>query len=161
MLAARFSLSVALKQAKSPCFRLGVARLSDSTSIGNEADATTPVIPHFKQPLDASAYPALSLATSSNMELLNHRRAMAVEKYQAHPTDTGSAPVQIAVMTEKILNLAKHGIRHGKDKHSMRGYQILLAKRKKMMKYLKKKDMELFKATVKAVGLEKEASNLK
>lgn len=142
----------------SSAFRqMGVMQFSDAPSI----DLGTPIISNFTQNVDASVLPAFSLATASNMEVVQHKKSLAVAKFKAHSTDTGSAPVQIAVMTEKILNLAKHAIAHKKDKHSIRGYQILLARRKKMMKYLKRKDFELFKETVTALGLEKEASHIK
>jgi small subunit ribosomal protein S15 len=148
---------------KRALFRIGsVLHLSDNASaVSVVDDASTPIIHNFNAKLDKKVLPTISLATASNMEVVNYKKSLAVEKYQLHSTDTGSAPVQIAVMTEKIMNLAKHALQHKKDKHSIRGYQILLARRKKMMKYLKRKDIELFKATVEAVGLQKEAVHVK
>lgn len=137
--------------------QVSLVQFSDAPSI----DLSTPTINNFKQDVDVDILPAFSIATASNMEVVQHKKSLAVAKFKAHHTDTGSAPVQIAVMTEKILNLAKHAIAHKKDKHSIRGYQILLARRKKMMKYLKRKDFELFKETVSELGLEKDASHIR
>ena len=64
-------------------------------------------------------------------------------------------------MTEKVMNLARHHSMHKKDKLSNRGFQILIARRRKMMQYLKRTDIKEFDRVVKLLGLEKEASNLR
>ena len=127
----------------------------------SEATAGEIAIPYFKATVDEQVMPAVSLSTAANQEIVQHKKSLAVTKYRKHATDTGSAPVQIATMTEDVLNLARHALQHKKDKHSMRGYQILLARRKKMMIYLKRKDLQSFKETVAALGLENEAKNIK
>jgi len=78
-----------------------------------------------------------------------------------HDADTGSAPAQIAAMTERIQNMTRHFAMHKKDKHSIRGFQMLESRRKKMLEYLKRNDFNLFKETVKTIGLQKEALNIK
>ena len=78
-----------------------------------------------------------------------------------HDADTGSAPAQIAAMTERIQNMTRHFTMHKKDKHSIRGFQLLVSRRKKMLEYLKRSDFNLFKETVKTIGLQKEALNIK
>lgn len=103
----------------------------------------------------------LSLRTANQSEITKHKIELAVEKFKLHSSDTGSAPVQIAVMTEKIHNMARHFTQHKKDKHSARGFQILVARRKKMMQYLKRYDFEAFKSTIISLGLQKEASHLR
>jgi small subunit ribosomal protein S15 len=118
-------------------------------------------IPKFQVPVSDTVAPVISLATANSKDLLRYNKSIAVQKYKYHETDTGSAPVQIAVMTEKLMNLARHALQHKKDKSSMRGYQILLARRKKMMSYLKRTNIELFKETIVKVGLEKEAQHVK
>lgn len=133
------------------------AASSSSTSTDGPAIA----VPYFKANVDAKVLPSISLSTAANNEIVQHKKSLAVQQYRKHATDTGSAPVQIAAMTEDVLNLARHALQHKKDKASIRGYQILLARRKKMMIYLKRKDLQLFKETVARLGLENEAKHIK
>lgn len=64
-------------------------------------------------------------------------------------------------MTEKILNLSRHFVQHKKDKGSKRGFQMLLAKRRRAMQYLMRKDIDEFAKVVQALNLTKEASQLR
>ena len=89
-----------------------------------------------------------------------HKISLAMMKFQGHATDCGSAAVQIAVATEKIHNMVRHTAVHKKDRHSNRGFQMMVARRKKMMKYLKNTDLQRFKEVVAQLGLEREASNV-
>ena len=114
---------------------------------------------NFHGPLPEDIAKPVSLATASQKEITKFKVNLAIQKIQQHSLDTGSAPVQIAVMTEQVMSLARHFTVHKKDKHSQRGFQILLARRRKMMKYLKKYDFNLYQKTVKSLGLEKEASH--
>mmetsp|Transcript_16144 Transcript_16144/g.16276 ORF Transcript_16144/g.16276 Transcript_16144/m.16276 type:complete len:150 (-) Transcript_16144:78-527(-) len=104
--------------------------------------------------------PILSLATANQKEITNAKINASILKYQSHSIDSGSAPVQIAVMTEKILNLARHFAVHRKDNHSRRGFEMLISRRRRMMQYLKRKDVVKFKETVISLGLQKEAGHL-
>ena len=114
----------------------------------------------YRVPLPSDIAKPVSLSTASQQEITKYKVQQAILNIQMHGGDTGSAPVQIAVMTEKIVNLARHFTVHKKDKHSQRGFQMLLAQRRKMMKYLKKYDFEGYRHTVKTLGLEKEASHI-
>jgi small subunit ribosomal protein S15 len=102
----------------------------------------------------------ISQDTASEKDKLNMRITSTIDAFKMHETDRGSSGVQIAVMTEKIKNLVRHFAQHKKDKHSMRGFQQLLSKRRYMMKYMKKNDFEGFKEVVKKLGLEREAVRL-
>jgi small subunit ribosomal protein S15 len=66
-----------------------------------------------------------SLATANQEEITAHRISLAIAKYKKHDSDTGSAIVQLAVMTEKIYNLARHFAMHKKDKAGGRGFQVI------------------------------------
>jgi small subunit ribosomal protein S15 len=114
----------------------------------------------FRASLPNDIAKPVSLSTASQQEITKYKVQQAIVNIQKHGGDTGSAPVQIAVMTEKIVNLARHFTVHKKDKHSQRGFQMLLAQRRKMMKYLKNYDFEGYRHTVKTLGLEKEASHI-
>jgi ribosomal protein S15 len=101
--------------------------------------STTPEVIPTKTPLSTKTplkllglnvpYPkhienAFSLATANQEEITAHRISLAIEKYKKHDSDTGSAIVQLAVMTEKIYNLARHFAMHKKDKAGGRGFQV-------------------------------------
>lgn len=100
--------------------------------------STTPVIP-TKAPIPTKTplklldlnvpYPkhienTFSLATANQEEITQHKISLAIAKYKKHDSDTGSAIVQLAVMTEKIYNLARHFAMHKKDKAGGRGFQV-------------------------------------
>lgn len=76
-----------------------------------------------------------------------------ISKFQTHEGDNGSAPVQIALITEKILYLTEHLKVNRKDFHSRKGLIQLVSQRKKLLAYLKKTDLNLFEKTVKELGL--------
>jgi len=78
-----------------------------------------------------------------------------VKKFQLNKTDTGSAPVQIAVLTREIKELTKHLKKHKKDNHSRRGLLGKVNKRRKLLKYLKNKDEKQYKKLIKSLGLKK------
>jgi len=63
-----------------------------------------------------------------------------IEDYRIHGTDTGSTPVQIAILTNRINSLSEHFKKHKKDHHSRRGLLRLVSHRRKLLDYLKKRD---------------------
>lgn len=76
-----------------------------------------------------------------------------IKKYSVHKADTGSANVQIALLTEEIKNLTEHLKTHKKDNSSRRGLLKKVAKRRKLLKYLKKEDEKKYDAIVKKLKL--------
>ena len=76
-----------------------------------------------------------------------------VTKYKIHKSDTGSAEVQIALLTEEINQLANHLKEHPKDLHSKRGLLKMVSKRRKLLKYLENKDEKKYNSIVKKIGL--------
>jgi small subunit ribosomal protein S15 len=80
-------------------------------------------------------------------------KGQIINKFQVHEDDNGSAPVQIALITERILYLTEHLKLNRKDFHSRKGLIQLVAQRKKLLAYLKKTDLNLFEKTVKELGL--------
>lgn len=76
-----------------------------------------------------------------------------ISKFQTHEGDNGSARVQIALITERILYLTEHLKVNRKDFHSRKGLIQLVSQRKKLLAYLKKTDLNLFEKTVKELGL--------
>src|SRR5574344_1229732 len=73
--------------------------------------------------------------------------------FGANAKDTGSARVQIAILTEKIKNLTEHAKSHRKDFHSLRGLTAMVAKRKNLLKFYSKQDLEGYRALIKELGL--------
>ncbi len=78
-----------------------------------------------------------------------------VKKYQTHKKDTGSAEVQIVLVTQKILELAKHLKKHAKDSDSRRGLLIMVGKRRRLLNYLKKHEPKTYDKLIKDLGLKK------
>ena len=82
------------------------------------------------------------------MPLKIEERESIVSKFGENKTDTGSAAVQIALLTSRIRHLTDHVSKHKKDNHSSRGLVMLVGKRKRLMKYLRKTDMEKYENVV-------------
>ncbi len=78
-----------------------------------------------------------------------------VKKYQSHKNDTGSTDVQVALLTEKILELAKHLKKHNKDQDSRRGLLMMVGKRRRLLNYLKKNEVKKYEKLIKDLGLKK------
>jgi small subunit ribosomal protein S15 len=76
-----------------------------------------------------------------------------IRKYQKHESDRGSAPVQIALLTERINGLTDHFRTHTKDHHSRRGLLMLVGKRRRLLEYLKRTDLERYRQLIDELGL--------
>lgn len=76
--------------------------------------------------------------------LKTEQKQKIISKAKKHDTDSGSAEVQIALLTERINQLSSHLDTHKKDKHSRRGLIKLVAERRKHLKFLEKKDQKAF-----------------
>ncbi|PIR70290.1 MAG: 30S ribosomal protein S15 [Candidatus Niyogibacteria bacterium CG10_big_fil_rev_8_21_14_0_10_42_19] len=78
-----------------------------------------------------------------------------IEKYKLHDTDTGSAEVQVAILTESIKDLTEHLKKHAKDNHSRRGLLKMVAKRRTLLDHLSKRYEKRYAAIIKKLGLKK------
>ena len=78
-----------------------------------------------------------------------------IKKYKLHDLDTGSAEVQVALLTEEIKQLLFHLKKHPKDLHSKRGLLKMVSKRRSLLNYLKKESTRRYNNIVKKVGLKK------
>ncbi|MBQ9145727.1 MAG: 30S ribosomal protein S15 [Clostridia bacterium] len=78
-----------------------------------------------------------------------------IERFAICPGDTGSPEVQVALLTDRINSLSAHLATHKKDNHSRRGLLMMIGKRKKLLAYLKSKDVDRYKALIAALGLRK------
>ncbi len=80
-------------------------------------------------------------------------KKQVVEEYQRGPSDTGSPEVQVALMTSRIVELTEHFKEHKKDHHSRQGLIRLVNSRRKLLDYLKAKDVERYRDLIKKLGL--------
>jgi len=78
-----------------------------------------------------------------------------IEKYRIHQNDTGSPEVQIAILTERINGLTEHLKEHKKDHHSRRGLLKMVGQRRRLLNYLRDKDIERYRTIVEKLGLRK------
>jgi len=78
-----------------------------------------------------------------------------IEKFKIHPSDTGSSPVQIALLTDRIQYLTEHFKVHAKDHHSRQGLLKLVGQRRSLLDYLKKKDVQQYRTLIQELGLRK------
>lgn len=76
-----------------------------------------------------------------------------IEKYQLHPTDRGSAPVQVALLTARIEDLREHFKTHTQDHHSRRGLLTMVGKRRRLLDYLRSSDIERYRELIQDLGL--------
>lgn len=76
-------------------------------------------------------------------------------KFAKHDKDTGSPEVQVAILTERIKGLMDHFQHHKHDHHSRRGLLKMVAKRRSLLGYLKKKDLGRYKTLIESLGLRK------
>ena len=76
-----------------------------------------------------------------------------IKKYQLHETDRGSAPVQVALLTARIDDLRSHFDTHKKDHHSRRGLLKMVGKRRRLLEYLKRTDIERYRELITDLGL--------
>lgn len=82
-------------------------------------------------------------------------KAAVIEANRMHETDTGSPEVQIAVLTKRISDLTEHLKEHKKDNHSRRGLFKMVGRRRNLLNYLKKTDIERYRAIVEKLGIRK------
>jgi len=85
--------------------------------------------------------------------LTEERKQETIGNFQAHEKDTGSPEVQVALLSARIEYLTEHFKVHKKDHHSRRGLLKLVGRRRRLLDYLKKKDIERYREIIKRLGL--------
>ncbi len=80
-------------------------------------------------------------------------KQQVIEKYRLHDGDTGSPEVQIALYTDRINYITYHLRQHPKDHHSRRGLLLLVGKRRRLLDYLRKKDIERYRDIIRSLGI--------
>lgn len=80
-------------------------------------------------------------------------KASTIQKYKAHASDTGSSKVQVALLTERINYLTDHFRTHPKDHHSRQGLLKMVGRRKRLLTYMKRTDLETYRQIIQHLGL--------
>ncbi len=87
------------------------------------------------------------------MSISAERKTAVITENALKPTDTGSPEVQVAILTERITNLTSHFKAHVKDNHSRRGLLKMVATRRSLLDYVKRKDEARYKAIIEKLGI--------
>lgn len=89
------------------------------------------------------------------MALVKDRKKELIDTFKIHSRDTGSTEVQIAILTERINVLGEHFKQHKKDFHSRRGLLMLVGRRRRLLNYLKEKDIKKYEEVLEKLNLRK------
>lgn len=89
------------------------------------------------------------------MTITAERKTALIQEHARAEGDTGSPEVQVAILTERIVNLTEHFKTHAKDNHSRRGLLMLVNKRRSLLDYLKREDADRYSAIIAKLGLRK------
>ena len=92
---------------------------------------------------------------ASKLSISKERTAELIKEFGKNDQDSGSAEVQVAILSERIRNLTEHLKTHKKDNHTRRGLMQLIGKRRRLLKYIKERDIERYRAIVEKLGLRK------
>jgi small subunit ribosomal protein S15 len=87
------------------------------------------------------------------MSITVEEKARVIAEFGTKPGDTGSADVQVAILTSRITTLTEHFKTHKKDNHSRRGLLMMVAQRRKLLDYIKRHDEERYKALIAKLGV--------
>ncbi len=85
--------------------------------------------------------------------LATERKQEIINQFKTHEGDTGSPEVQVALLSERITYLTEHFRTHKKDHHSRRGLLKIVGQRRRLLDYLKKKDVERYRTIIKELGI--------
>ena len=89
------------------------------------------------------------------MSFSKAQKASVISGYQTHSADTGSPEVQVAILSERINYLTEHFKTHAKDHHSRRGLMMLVGQRRRLLDYLKSKDLARYRGLIDKLGIRK------
>ncbi len=87
------------------------------------------------------------------MTLTQERKHEIIDGFQVHETDTGSADVQVAILSERINRLSEHLKANSKDHASRRGLLQLIGRRKRLLAYIRKQDLQRYQALIQRLGI--------
>jgi len=106
-------------------------------------------------PTFSGTFPTTRKDKEETMALAAERKSAVVQKFARKPGDTGSPEVQIALLSERITYLTEHFKVHAKDHHSRRGLLMLVGQRRRLLDYLKSKNVDRYRAVIQSLGIRK------
>ena len=89
------------------------------------------------------------------MAITTKEKKKLIEEFKLHESDTGSPEVQVGLLTHRISYLTEHLKIHKKDHHSRRGLLMLVGRRRRLLNYVKNKDINRYRAIIEALGLKR------
>ena len=89
----------------------------------------------------------------NKLSISKERTAELMAEFGKNPQDSGSAEVQVAILSERIKNLTEHLKEHPKDHHTRRGLLMLVGKRRRLLVYIKNRDIDAYRALIKKLGI--------
>ncbi|KAF0983108.1 hypothetical protein FDP41_011086 [Naegleria fowleri] len=120
--------------------------------LGSDSEATKFVLPVSETSIE-QVKKIFSFTTAAKPEINKQKKQVQVLRFQKSPRDTGSAPVQIAVLTERIKALTEHLKTNHKDYTSARKLQVIVNRRKRMMRYLKRTNPDIYWETIRNLDM--------
>jgi small subunit ribosomal protein S15 len=87
------------------------------------------------------------------MALAGEAKTKVISEFRVHKSDTGSPEVQVAILSRRLLDLAEHFKMHGKDHHSRKGLLLMVARRRRLLDYLRSRSPERYKALILSLGI--------
>jgi small subunit ribosomal protein S15 len=87
------------------------------------------------------------------MALAGEAKLNVISKFRVHKTDTGSPEVQVAILSGRIAELTEHFKTHMKDHHSRRGLRLMIARRRRLLDYLRSRSPERYKTLIVSLGI--------
>jgi small subunit ribosomal protein S15 len=133
------------------------ANAAKTTSPAANAATTAPSRPRqFRIQLVAcpvAGIPAYAVPSRRGFHARMPDKAATISEHRQHESDTGSPEVQIALLTERIRHLTEHMRVHKKDFHSQRGLLMLVGRRRRLLDYLRRNDVERYRALIARLGI--------
>ena len=87
------------------------------------------------------------------MALAGESKTKVISEFRVHKTDTGSPEVQVAILSRRLLELAEHFKMHKKDHHSRKGLLLMVARRRRLLDYLRSRSPERYKTLITSLGI--------
>lgn len=124
---------------------------------GNAAIAVFPLAWNYRSAVQGNSVPDRAAAhrKKEKQMISKEKKTAIINEYGRKPGDTGSPEVQIAILTERITELTEHMKNHPQDFHSNRGLLKLVGQRRGLLDYLKKTDLEKYRALIEKLGIRK------
>jgi small subunit ribosomal protein S15 len=150
-----------LRQGSKPALSLHANEATNQTRSSSKADCllhagcATQIVCRPRNYVVAFVFVHFRTCLEVALPLTRPRKVEIVDTYRTHDTDTGSPEVQIALLSERINYLTEHFKIHAKDHHSRRGLLKMVGKRRRLLDYLKAKDVNRYRVVIEKLGIRK------